>query len=255
MRNLSRAARTRRTLATRMLFPGLLALIPGTASAQDTTRAVRLTGNLAYVDAAGNSDVTTFAFNQRLDIRVGTRGAGITQSLGGVYGRTEGVTSASLWRAGLRGDLPVSRSVSVYGLLGYDRDRFAGIARRLEEGFGLGVRVLHGPTDSLQIEGGLSFFQQRATDDVSSSYTAARSGGRYKHLFSPAAYFLQLLEVLPNLDDVGAVRANSESALVAPLSRVLALRLSLVLRYDSDPPEVDVKKLDRLFTAGIEITF
>lgn len=233
----------------------MLGMSPATASAQDTARTVRLTGNLAYVDAAGNSDVTTFAFNQRLDFRIGVRGAGITQTLGGIYGRTEGVTSASLWRAGLRGDVPLSRSVSAYGLLGFDRDRFAGIARRAEEGFGLGVRILHGPTDSLQIEGGLSFFQQRSTDEVSSSYTAARSGGRYKHLFSPAAYFVQLLEVLPNLEDAGAVRANSESALVAPLSRVLALRLSLILRYDSEPPEVDVKTLDRLFTAGIEITF
>ncbi|HSA54549.1 MAG TPA: DUF481 domain-containing protein [Gemmatimonadaceae bacterium] len=239
----------------RVLAVLLLGAIPAAATAQDSTRAVRLTGNLAYVDAAGNSDVTTFAFNQRLEFRIGTRGTGVTQSLGGVYGRTDGVTSASLWRAGLRGDVAFSHSVSGYALVGYDRDRFAGIARRVEEGLGLGVRVLHGPTDSLQVEGGLSFFQQRSTDEVSTSYTAARTAGRYKHLFAPAAYFLQLLEVLPNLDDVGALRANSESALAAPISRALALRVSLVLRYDSDPPEAGVKKLDRLFTAGIEITF
>jgi putative salt-induced outer membrane protein len=231
----------------------LLLGFASTGSAQDSARTVKLTGNLAYVDAAGNSEVSTFAFNERLEMPVST--LTFTQTLGGVYGKTEGETTASLWRAGLRGDVPFNRSVSAYGLVAYDRDRFAGISRRVEEGLGLGVRILHGPTDSLSLEGGLSFFQQRSTDRLNTSYTAARSGGRYKHLFSPSAYFLQLFEVLPNLDDFGDVRAITESSLVAPLSRVLALRLSLVMRYDSDPDVAGVKRLDRLFTAGIEVTF
>jgi putative salt-induced outer membrane protein len=223
------------------------------AEAQDSLRTVKLTGNLAYVNAAGNSELSTFAFNERLEIPI--RALTLTQTLGGVRGETDGETTASLWKAGLRGDVAFNRSVSAYGLVAYDRDRFAGISSRVEEGFGLGVRVLHGPTDSLSLEGGLSFFQQRSTEDVSSSYAAARSGGRYKHMFSGSAYFLQRVEVLPNLDDFGDLRALTESSLVAPLSRVLALRLSLDLRYDNDPPVPGVKRLDRLFTAGIEFTF
>ena len=231
----------------------LLCSLASATGAQDTTRTVKLSGNLAYVDAAGNSDVSTFAFNQRLDFRLGI--VEMIQSLGGVYGETDGSTTANQWRAGLRGDVPITRSVLLYGLVGYERDRFSGISRRLEEGLGIGVRVLHGPTDSLQFEGGVSFFQERSTASVNTSYSAGRSGVRYKHLFSPAAYFLQLAEALPNLEDFGTIRVNTESALVAPLSRVLALRLGLTLRYQSDPPEAGIKRLDRLFTAGIEVTF
>ena len=237
-------------LATRV---ALLGLTPVVVAAQAPARSVQGTANLAYVNASGNSNVTTINASERLEGKVAT--IGLAQTFAIIYGRTEGVTSASLWRAGLRGDKSLGKKLSAYGLIAHDRNRFAGIARRFEEGLGVAVRLMESATDSLQVEGGASFVQQRSTQGVSSNYPSARTAGRYKHIFSSKAYFQHLLEVLPNLEETGEVRINSETALAAPLSDRFALRLEYAARYDSDPPLPGVKRLDRLFVAGVEVKF
>ena len=42
--------------------------------------------------------------------------------------------------------------------------------------------------------------------------------------------------------------------MVAPLSRHLGLKIGYVVRFDN-LPEPDVKKTDRFFTSGLQVTF
>ena len=65
---------------------------------------------------------------------------------------------------------------------------------------------------------------------------------------------LQSVEAIPNLDTSDDWRLNSESALVAAFSKRLALKLTYLVRYDH-LPEPTFKDTDRLFTAGIQVTY
>lgn len=72
------------------------------------------------------------------------------------------------------------------------------------------------------------------------------------------AYFQQTGEYLPNLSDSEAYLMNTESALVAPLSRRLGLKLSYVVRYNNAPPvreNVRLKTTDTFFSSGITVSF
>jgi putative salt-induced outer membrane protein YdiY len=220
-------------------------------SAQDAAP-LSATVDLGFVNAAGNTEVTTVNVGQEL---TATRGVwGVKQTFGVVYGRTDGVESASLWRAGLRGDRAVSEKLGIYLLGAFDRNRFAGITRRFEEGAGLVFRALETPTDRLEFEGGAGLTQQRSTEGVDNSFASARAAGTYRRTFAETSYAQLTTEVLPNLEESDDLRVNSAAELVAPLSQSIAMKLSYVLRFDN-LPEPGFEKTDRIFTAGLQVSF
>lgn len=228
----------------------LAVAVAGAARAQDTSH-VALVGDLGFVNAAGNTSLTTLNAGEKLTYTRGPLALG--QRTAFVYGRTSGVTSASQWLAGLRGDYALSSRVGVYGLTSFERNRFAGFARRLEEGAGLTYAALRSAADSLSFEGGLGFTQQRSVTEVSENFTSARAAANYRHHLNAKAFLSQFVEVLPDLKASDDLRINSETALVAPLSARLALKVGYAIRFDN-VPEPGFRKTDRLFTSGIQVT-
>ena len=91
-------------MATRRMVT-LLALLTVAvpAAAQDAPPPpLQLTADVGFVNAAGNSDVTTLNVGEKL---VFTRQRlKLTQQFSTVYGRTGDSTTTSQWRASLRGD-------------------------------------------------------------------------------------------------------------------------------------------------------
>lgn len=220
-------------------------------SAQDANP-FSATVDLGFVNAAGNTEVTTVNVGQEL---LASRGVwGLKQTFGVIYGRTDGVESASLWRAGLRGDRAVGEKLGIYVLGAFDRNRFAGITRRFEEGAGLVFRALETPTDRLEFEGGAGLTQQRSTLGVNSSFASARAAGTYRRSFAESSYAQLTTEVLPNLEESDDLRVNSAAELVAPLSQSIAMKLAYVVRFDN-LPEPGFRKTDRIFTAGLQLSF
>jgi putative salt-induced outer membrane protein len=79
-------------------------------------------------------------------------------------------------------------------------------------------------------------------------------------MFSENAYFFQGVEVLPNLDDSDDYRINSETSIVAPLSSHVAMKASYQVRFDNLPSlnaagTAPLRKSDRIFSTGIQLTF
>jgi putative salt-induced outer membrane protein len=116
------------------------------------------------------------------------------------------------------------------------------------------VRTIGSATDTLRIEGGVSVTQETAVGGAQSNFTAGRAAAAWRHAFTEASYFQQNLEFLPNLSDTDDYRFNTESALVAPISARIGVKLSYVIRYDN-LPEPGFSTTDRLFTTGIQLTF
>lgn len=208
--------------------------------------------DFGYVATSGNTRVSTVNVAERL---VHTRGFWrFEQTLGIVYGENDGEENANLLRAGIGAEFAFRPWVAVATGALYDRNRFAGIARRTEEYLGLVFRVLQAPRDTLRIETGASLTQQTGVDGVANNFPAARVAAWYKRTLSTNAFFLQTLETIPNLEVTEDYRINSESALVAPLSRRMALKFGYVVRFDN-LPEVGFLSTDRIFTSGLQVSF
>lgn len=248
--------------ATLLLATCLPAVL--TAQVAPTTQAVQaavseaaapatsFTTDLGYVAVSGNTRVSTINLAERL---VHSRGFWrFEQTFGIVYGENDGVENANLMRAGVGAQYAIRPRIALATGVLYDRNRFAGIARRTEEYLGLVFRVLEAPRDTLRVETGASLTQQQGVDGVANNFPAARAAAWYKRNFAASAFFLQTLEVIPNLEVTEDYRINSESALVAPLSQRVALKLGYVVRFDN-LPEVGFLSTDRIFTSGLQVSF
>lgn len=224
------------------------AAAPPSSGAPDSLRA---TGELGFVATSGNTHLTTVNAAERVELR--RSGFALTQGLSIVYGRSEGETTTSQWQATLRGDYAVAPSVAIYTAVAWDRNRFAGLARRFEEGAGLAVALAQGPRHELNLESGVSLVQERATTTADDNFSAGRAAARYVYHLGETANLRQALELLANLETTRDVRLNSETALVAPLSRRLALKVSYVIRFDNRP-EPGFATTDQLFTTALQLT-
>lgn len=228
----------------------LLLLVTSPLGAQD--KPTTFTTDLGFVNAAGNTSVTTFNLGEVLTHTTGVWT--LKQTIAALYGKTDGEKSAEQFQAGVRADYALSERVGLYGRAGWDRNEFAGISRRFEEGLGVAIKLVAQERDQLSIEAGFGATQQRSTEAVSDTYLAGRAAAAYKHLLAEKAFVQQLLEFIPNFDSSEDYRVFSETALVAPLSSAIALKMGYTIRLDN-LPEPGFKKTDRVLTTGVQLNW
>jgi putative salt-induced outer membrane protein YdiY len=104
------------------------------------------------------------------------------------------------------------------------------------------------------VETALTAQNERNTAGVTQTFAAQRSALAFKHLFGAATAFTQTLEWVANLKTAEDQRLTSETAMTAPISRQIALRVSYLIRFDNQP-EPEFEKTDRILTTGIQVAF
>jgi len=246
-----------------VLRVGVAALLAATpAAAQEPAPApppavppahtVRLALDLGFVNAAGNTDVTTFSFAETFEVKASRWSAQEFAST--VYGRSRDSTTAEQIKAGGRLDLKLISVLHAFVGVIYERNRFAGIARRFEEYAGLAVRVIDRPATLWTLEVGSSLNQQRNTLGTDLGFAAGRVATQLRHNFTRATYVEEKAEILPNLDTMDDLRVNSETTVVAPISSRVALKLLYAVKFDN-LPELGFDRTDRVFTTAVQIVF
>jgi putative salt-induced outer membrane protein YdiY len=241
---------TSRALGLSALIIGLSGAASGQAPRANAKTS--FTGDFGFVDASGNTRLSTLNVGDKV---VRTDGRLALSQLGAyVYGKTKGVESANQLRIAGRSDFAFLPRLATFAGVSFDRNPFAGFKRRTDEIAGLTWKAIVAPSDSLSLDGGGALTQESDLDGTSKSYPAARAAGAYKHNFTKSSYFTQLGEYIPNLKTSGAYRANSESAIVAPLSAHIGIKTAYIVRYDSKPP-VTFGTTDRVLTTGIQISY
>ncbi|MGH7623295.1 MAG: DUF481 domain-containing protein [Gemmatimonadaceae bacterium] len=232
----------------------LLAAITAHAqSAADTVHKFTGSGSFGFVNTSGNTDVTTLNAGEELSYAP-TRYFHVGQTLAIVYGKTDGVESASLWQGTARADQDLGNRWGTYALFEFDRNTFASIDRRFQEGLGVLYHPIRTATDTLAAEVGLGLVEQRSTSDSSTTQPIGRVAGIYRRSFAAKAYGEQTFEILPDLRHGREFRVNSATALVAPLVWNLALKASYVVNFDNDP-EPGRRKTDRFLTTAVQLSF
>jgi putative salt-induced outer membrane protein len=229
-------------------------------AAADTTRNFAGSASLGFAQVSGNASARTI--NVADKVRYALSGWAVAQDLVFFYGEAEGQVNANFWSGGLRGERALTSRLGAFVGTRFDRNELQGIASRFEEGAGLSYKVLDLPRDKFTVAAGASMFQQRLAEGTTSefkrSFPAARVGADFLHHFSKIAFFQQTAEYLPNLSDTEVYFVNTESALVAPLTASLGLKVGYVVRFNAAPPVKDgvrLGKTDTFLSSGVTYSF
>lgn len=214
--------------------------------------AQQITVDLGFVNASGNANFTSLNLGEKLSDTFGR--VLLTQNAKALFGRTDGVTTTESYDAGARAQYTLTKRIGVYALIGFQRDPFAGLASRWLGGPGLAASLVQSARDTLGIETGVISTRERSTANITQSFAAARTAANFKHSFAGKSFFTETLEWVANLKTSDDQRLNSETALTAPLSRQIGLRVSYLVRFDNQP-EPGFKKTDRILTTGVQIAF
>ncbi|MBM4186059.1 MAG: DUF481 domain-containing protein [Gemmatimonadetes bacterium] len=246
----------------------LLALLPAGLAAQEAPPKTRsFTADFGFVNASGNTSVTTLNVGNKFVANSVDKRVIFTQLFNAVRSRADGATNAENFRGQLRLDYGLGGRLYLFGLTGWDRNVPGGVRRRFEETIGLSYKAIALPNDELGLEVGLSLFQQRnvvatSPGEFDDNFKAGRVAGLYKRVITKASFVTQSLELIPNFDDGDDFRLNSESALIAPISTNIGLKLGYLVRYDNLPglkagstTGERLKKTDRFLTAGITASY
>lgn len=209
--------------------------------------------DLGFVNTGGNTTLTTLNAGDKLTVDLAP--LTLTQTFTVVYGRTDSVTTTSQWKGGVRGDYALSARISVFAQTRFERNMFAGIARRFEEALGLGVMLVEDEGNKLTAEVGASLNQQTSSiTDVTDAFGAGRGAAEYRRNLTESAYLTVGSEVLFSFEVADDYRVNAAAAVVAPISRAIALKASYEVRFDN-LPEPGFEKTDRILTTGLQIVF
>lgn len=153
--------------------------------------------------------------------------------------KTDGDLTRSRSLATYQLNRKLGERVSLYGLVGWEKDRFAGYTRRFTESFGVGYQLLKTDTMSLSVDAGPAFRQIRYLDGGSESEMAARGSVAYRWNILPSLTFSQDASAI--LD--GSKTFTSTTAFTSKLLGALSGRLSYYVIHEGDPID-DRKKTD-----------
>ena len=229
-------------------------LLPRQAAGQDAPPPrTRTTIDIGFVNATGNTRLRTLTAGEQFVFRAAPWS--VSQTFAIMNGSTNGAETANNIRAGLRGDYTFSEHFRAYALGLYERNRFAGIARRFEEQVGASYRALVGPAHILDIEAGAGRNQQTSPAAQVNNFWLGRAAAHYRYTFRPNTYVDEKLELLQSLQTGPERRVNSDAVLVAPLSARIALRFGYTIHFVNQPPDSTYRKTDQVVSSGIQIIF
>lgn len=243
---------TRSPTARAVLLACAVALATPVRAQTAAASATHWQADVGYVSATGNTDVTTMSAGNKITRTV--RAWTFTQTGGYIYGRTKGSESANQLRLGLRADASFNSAVGAFLAAAYERNVYAGFNNRIDYLLGIQWRAVRSKTDSLTVDGGGVITQQEKTNGLREHNPAARTAINYKHLFDGKASLQHLAEVIPDVKAGQQYRYNSETALVAPLSEHMSMKLRYQTRFNSAPP-TGFGTTDRIFTAGLQFSY
>jgi putative salt-induced outer membrane protein len=210
--------------------------------------------DFGYVNATGNTRLATINFGEKITVKA--RSWSIAQGSAYIYGKTNGVSSANQLRASLRADHTFFRRIGFFAGMNYERNRFAGFTRHTDNIAGLTWRVFGFSRDTLKFDAGGVYTDEIRLDTLNRHKfsPAARGALAFKHSFGGSSSFTQTAEYIPNLPDNEQYRVNTESAIVAKMTKHFGLKVAHVVRYNSRPAE-GFRKADRILTTGLQVTY
>ncbi|MGE5189861.1 MAG: YdiY family protein [Gemmatimonadota bacterium] len=207
---------------------------------------------LSYVQTTGNTKTQTLAAKNLLSYRFTGSTTG-SWSLSALRGEDQGRTTAESYATELRLDHLLTERVYVYGMAGWNKNRFAGLDQRYYGGAGAGDKLLAGPRHVLLAEAGLNETREEFTDNTAKTFLTGRAFAKYEYAFTPKSRCSQSLEYLHDFSDSKHYKLVSETAVTAAVTDVLSLKVGYTVRYDHQPIPAALRKTDTVLAAALVV--
>lgn len=232
-------------------FPVVLAA-PLRAQDEPPPKPLKATADFGYVGTKGNSEVQTLTAGDKLEWKPGKWL--LTQDGAAVWGTDHGKENAGRYFVGLRGERELIPHVSAYVQGGWRRNTFAAISRQFDESVGLAYHALTPNPHQLDFEAGVGLAQRRTTLGVQDDFSTYRLAENYRYYFREKTWLDANGIFLGNFENSNDYEWDATSALVAPISGLLALKLGYNYHNRNAPP-AGIKKWDSTLSAGIQLTY
>jgi putative salt-induced outer membrane protein len=255
---------------TRVIALALLVVAPAVSVLADDTPAPPPPmgvwigkGQFGFLDSHGNSDAESA--NANLDL---LRYDGAWKNelyIGGLYGKSAGITSAERIEGHEQSNYTISGDLFAFGGLRYEHDEFDGFQYQASITAGLGYKVLDTKSDKLIVQLGAGYSRLRtetidkdADGEVTSRTPLASKGDAigtlgvdYSHAFNKSTTLTNTLQV-----EAGSLNTNinDKIALTVKMSEKLALSVGYGF-LDNTKPTPPTKKIDTVATVNLVFAF
>lgn len=186
---------------------------------------------LGYLATSGNSDNT--ALNAVFEVGFASgrwRHDFNALALGNV---ADDETTAERYKLGYKAQYDFSEFNYLFGLLGWEKDRFSGVEEQTTEAIGYGRRIINNEKHVLNAEIGVGARQLDFADGTSESGVVGRAAMDYAWTISDTAQFTQTVAIESGSENT---YAETVSALSATIVGNIAVSLSYTIKHNTDAP-------------------
>jgi hypothetical protein len=170
------------------------------------------------------------------------------------YGNTAGILSANRMDGFSKTDVNVGRRLYVYNLFGAGYDEIRKIDLRYEIGPGVGYHLVQAPSFLLNTEFGVDYQGQQLADHTSTDLFFFRVAENFSWRFNSKAILDEKFEFFPRVDELDLYRFRFETNFKYQLLSNLALNLTVLDQYDSQPAEA-VTRNDLQVRSSVGVKF
>lgn len=192
------------------------------------------TAQLTYLSANGNTKSSTLGITELFKYTWEKTTLELTAAALGAS--QERVVTAEQYSAAEKVLRKVSDRNYVFERVGWDKNRFSGIANRIDASLGLGRELVKTAKNLLILELGGGYINEQRVKSERVDFASGRSYAKYTRTLSETATFSQDAEYLHSFSNQDDYRLNAETSLVASLTTHFSLKTSFVWKKVNIPP-------------------
>ncbi len=213
----------------------------------------RTEAELGMSTASGNTESSTVTGRIASDRKGGK--ATLHLLAEGLYAEDQGKTTTQRLHGLSQLDYDLRPRVYAFGVVEATNDRFAGFDLRLQEAVGLGRRLmLHREDMEWRVEAGPALRQEWLVDDTYENSVNARARTLFRWELAEESAFSEELIWTQSVQDGDDFLVMNETALSFRLNTRVALRLSVRVEHDSQPP-LEAERTDVFTTTSLLVSF
>ena len=232
----------------KLLIALFLPLIAGVAHAQLTNES-----EAGIASANGNTQTQTYTFKQLNDYKWDMNVASFKARY--LNAKANGIETARYFMSGLRYERQLSDHFGLFTGETFEKDKFAGIEKRLITDAGGKYRLIDSETTKLFAELGYRYMHEERLDESLAFSNYGRAYSEWEMKWNPNFSSKYWIEYLPNITDNKDWQLNTELSISAVLSSIFALKSGVLVRYDHFPAPGILYKTDTLFTTALVAKF
>ncbi len=221
--------------------------------AAEGDRPLKTHTEFSLVDANGNTDNTSLAFELKADKNYGKHE--FRADANAYYSKESDTTTKNKWMLELNYDYMITDRFSFNYLIGYKRDKFSGFDYQFYTGPGVGYKVIDTPVHKLNVQANLLYsIDQLEGDGDKNDYFGYGAGLNYEWQVAENLKFKQDLKYRGSFDDSENYFINSKSAIESKLGGLFSMGISYAVDY-ANLPAAGKTSTDKTLLASLIIDY